>query len=1066
MSELLDDKYLSVEEDSLYDICHYGRGHKDGGHSGRYPWGSGDTAFQRPNDFYSYVMNLRKKGLSEVEIATGLNMSTTELKAYHAVAGSFSRQEKVEMIKKLKEQGVDENGEPLSNERIGQIVGERLNPDKKPIPEPTVRSLLNEEVENRKNAALNTAKFLMSQVDEKGMIDVGAIVEKEISQITGIGVSKEKLNQALVIAEAEGYVVNYGSVEQATHPGQRINYRLLCPPGTPKSQAYNYKDVHQITDYYSEDNGKTFREAFHYPKAMNPDRVMIRYAEEGGKQKDGVIEIRRGVKDLSLGSANYAQVRILVDNGGGINDRYLKGMAIYSDGKDMPEGVDVIFNTNKTLGTPKMDVLKKVEENLKKNPDNPFGARIIEKGGQNYYDDPNGEFIDPITGNRQSLGLINKRAEAGEWGGWSKEIPSQMLSKQPKATIAKQLSISAKNRVNEYNEIMSINNPTVKAKMLEDYANNCDKAAVNLKAARFDGAAYHVILPSKTLKDNEVYAPNFKDGTQLALVRFPHAGTFEIPILTVNNSNKECIETIGPNSKDAIGINSNVAERLSGADFDGDSVLTIPTNTVGGVKIQSTDMLPGFPFDTGTYGSDAKDGKRKDANGVNHYYRNGLEYKHITENYKQIQMGVVSNLITDMTLQGASPDEMARAVRHSMVIIDAYKHDLDYTGSYVDNNISELKQKYQKHSSEDKYGGASTLISLAKNDKQVNKRAEGAFILDQEGNPDNGHILTLKDPYNDIYLDEKTGKTYNQKDKKTVYIDPKTGEKLYHDTNEAYTKIQLNKDDDKSPEVKAYVKIDDRYKVARYFVEPDQYKDLYYKDSNGNFVNVDLNKNKVTSEKVQVKIARMVLAKDAKDLSSGTIQEEYYAEYANKLKSLANQARLDYLYFNDHPIPYSREAEKKYKEEVDSLEFKVSQAELNQPRERAAQILAGSIVKRVIEESDQEMTKEEVMKLKQNELTKARAKYNAKNARFNITEKEWEAIQNGAFSKNRLLQILRYADQEVVKKLATPKDEVKLNDADIRRIKGLSSKGETNAAIAARLHISVSTVIKYLGEDE
>ena len=56
--------------------------------------------------------------------------------------------------------------------------------------------------------------------------------------------------------------------------------------------------------------------------------------------KDGVIEIRSGVDDLSLGDSHYAQVRILVDG-----NTYLKGMAVYSD--DLPDGVDVMFNTNK-----------------------------------------------------------------------------------------------------------------------------------------------------------------------------------------------------------------------------------------------------------------------------------------------------------------------------------------------------------------------------------------------------------------------------------------------------------------------------------------------------------------------------------------------------------------------------------------------------------------------------------------------------------------------------------------------------------------------------------------------
>ena len=66
------------------------------------------------------------------------------------------------------------------------------------------------------------------------------------------------------------------------------------------------------------------------------------------------MEIRRGVPDLDLGNSHYAQVRIMVDN-----SHYLKGMAMYSD--KMPDGVDVMFNTNKPSGTPKMKVFKEIK---------------------------------------------------------------------------------------------------------------------------------------------------------------------------------------------------------------------------------------------------------------------------------------------------------------------------------------------------------------------------------------------------------------------------------------------------------------------------------------------------------------------------------------------------------------------------------------------------------------------------------------------------------------------------------------------------------------------------------
>lgn len=1037
-----DDEFLSVETDSLKVICYSGVGHLDGGHSGRYPWGSGDNSFQRPDDFYAFVRNRENKGLSETEIARGLNMSTTELRAYKAAAYHFRRKDMVDKVKKLKE-----DNENITNTEIGEILGKEYN-DGKPINESTIRSLLHPEREANTNAAFKTAEFLMKQVDEKGIIDVGKIVNKEL------GVSESKLNEALTIAQANGYELLLGSVQQQANPNQRTPLRVLAPKDTPKSAVYDYKNVHHITEYHSDDNGKSFRK-HQDPVSMDSKRVMIRYAEEGGKQKDGVIEIRRGVKDLSLGSSHYAQVRILVDN-----DHYLKGMAVYSDGKDMPDGVDIIFNTKKPLGTPKMKVLKETKDNLDKDPDNPFGATIKE-GGQSYYDDPKGKFIDPITGNKQSLSLINKVREEGEWSEWSKDIPSQFLSKQPIEMISKQLNKSVIDKQKDYDEIMKVTNPTVRAKLLDDFANDVDAVSVELKSATIPGTRYHVILPSKTLKDDEVFAPNFPDGTQLALVRFPHEGTYQIPILTVNNHNKECLETIGNQSTDAIGISAKAASRLSGADFDGDTVITIPTNQAG-IKVRSTAELEGLKdFDTDIY---AYTEMKKDEEGNEHYFRNGIEYKRINEDYKQIQMGIVSNLITDMTLQGATPDELARATRYSMTIIDSYKHKLDYKSCELDNDIKSLHLKYQKKAR----GGASTLISLAGNVKTINQRAQGKYILDQAGNKDNGNELFLANPYDRIFIDRKTGKTYTDKDKRTVNIDPKTGEKLYRETGDAYTKVTYIDSNGVKRQSPAYLNIDGSYKRPRVDVSDKEimstYKDknLYYRNDSGEFIKVT-SKNEINVVKTTMKVEKMKLVNDANELSSGTLQEKYYADYANKLKDMANKARLNYLYDSSHPIPYSPEARLQYDNEVKSLEHKVAKAELNAPKERAANLLAAAIVKEKIEASDSELTPDDIQKMRNNELVKARLRYGAHNMRFQVTEKEWEAIQKGAVSNNRLKSILRYADQDVIRKLATPREEIKITDSDIMRIKGLSERGETNAAIAKRLGISISTVAKYLG---
>lgn len=301
-----------------------------------------------------------------------------------------------------------------------------------------------------------------------------------------------------------------------------------------------------MKDYVSHDDGETFDPKFVYPKSMDSKRLQIRYSEDGGELKDGVVEIRRGVDDLSLGESHYAQVRILVDG-----SHYIKGMAVYSD--DLPDGVDVVFNTNKKKGTPKMDVLKPIKDD----PDNPFGSLIKEgvndpdnptsvKGGQSYYYDKNG---------KKQLSLINKRAEEGDWGEWADKLPSQFLSKQSRTLIKKQLNLAAADKQSEFDEICSLTNPTVKKALLKSFADDCDAAAVHLQAAALPRQKYQVILPLTSIKDNEVYAPNYKNGETVALVRYPHGGTFEIPVLTVNNKQAEGRRVLGNTPADAIGIN-------------------------------------------------------------------------------------------------------------------------------------------------------------------------------------------------------------------------------------------------------------------------------------------------------------------------------------------------------------------------------------------------------------------------------------------------------------------------------------------------------------------------------
>lgn len=667
-------------------LIHYGMPRR----SGRYPWGSGEDPYQHGRDFLGRIEELKKNGWEETpeNIKNEFGLTTTQYRAQKGIAKDERRMLNVARAKSLKEDG-------LGDSEIARKLSEELNRN---VNESTVRSWLNSESESRMKKARETADFIREQIEKRGMIDIGAGVAQELN------ISKEKLDQALVILQSEGYPVYGGRVPQVTNPSQKTTIKVVCPKGTEHKDIYNYENVHSLNEYISRDGGDSYERKFHYPSSMDSKRLMIRYNEDGGIEKDGVIELRRGVPDLSLGESRYSQVRILVDG-----DRYLKGMALYSD--NMPDGVDVVFNTNKHRGTDMRDVLKKIKDD----PDNPFGSAIkdVTQGGQYWYDPKTGERVSASTKGAK-LGLINKRADEGDWTEWKDALPSQFLAKQSLSLAKKQLNLAKADRQAEFDEISSLTNPTIKKHLLMKFADECDSAAVHLQAAALPGQKYHVIIPITTMKDNEVYAPNYENGTQLALIRYPHGGTFEIPILKVNNKQPLAKKVIGTDSIDAIGINSKVAERLSGADFDGDTVMCIPTNDQGGkVKIISTPPLKGLEgFDPKSSYPERKGMK---------YMKDPVTGKDST----QMQMGVISNLITDMTLKGATQDELARAVRHSMVVIDAGKHKLDYKQSELDNNIAALKKRYQTTVDADgtvHTGGASTLLSRSKGEQSVLKR--------------------------------------------------------------------------------------------------------------------------------------------------------------------------------------------------------------------------------------------------------------------------------------------------------------------------------------------------------
>ena len=664
------------------DLAHYGVKRK----SGRYPWGSGKDPHQHSGDLLSTIKDLKAKGLSETEIAKGLGMTTTQFRAQKSIAKNEKRKADAAMVARLKEKG-------MSNTAIGRRMG---------INESSVRALLDPTLKERAGSTEALAKELKKSVGKDGLVDVGLGVE------TNLGVTGTKLKTATAMLEAEGYHVHKVKVTQQT-TGKQTEMKVLVPPGMDYKTVLARRGEIKAPGVNVEDRGRTVY-GIEKPTAISSKRLKVRYGPEGGTDMDGVIELRRGVKDLSLGGSNYAQVRISIDG-----THFLKGMAMYSD--DIPKGYDIRFNTNKKKTDNKLDALKP----MKDDPANPFGA-VIRK--QMHYE----------SGGKKKLSGINIVNDEGTWGDWSKTLSSQFLSKQPVSLAKQQLQKVRDKRKAEFEEIMALTNPAVKKKLLQSFADSCDSDAVDLKAASLPRQASQVILPVPKMKPTEVYAPNFKHGEKVVLVRHPHGGRFEIPELTVNNKDPHARRSIGSKVKDAIGIHPKVAERLSGADFDGDSVLCIPNNSG---KVKTSPALKGL----------------KDFDPKASYPK----YKGMTPMSKertQLEMGKISNLITDMTIAGATQSEIARAVRHSMVVIDAHKHELNYKQSEIDNGIGALKKKYQGGTT----GGAASLISRA-----------GSTA----------------------YLPERKARSAS----KGGPIDKKTGRKVWEETGRTYKKPIFDKND-------------------------------------------------------------------------------------------------------------------------------------------------------------------------------------------------------------------------------------------------------------------------------
>lgn len=993
MEFIFEDSAIYQEKPSLDDLMHYGVKYR----SGRYPYGSGEDPYQHDRDFLGRVDELKKQGWKETAENVKKEFGIT-LEQYRNEKSWATEERKLYQLKTAQRY---RDKEGLGATEIGRRMG---------VSESTVRGWFEADRETKLMSGRNTAEFLKKELKTKKMIDVGPGVEIEL------GISRRQLDYALwILKDREGYELHAGRFDQVTNPSQKTTQSVLCLPGTPAKAIYNLADVKTITEYASRDGGQTFTK-FQYPESMDSKRLKVRYADEKdrlgitGDDKDGLVEIRRGCKDLSLGPDHYSQVRILVDG-----KKYIKGMAVYGDDKDFPPGVDVIFNTNKKSTGNKLDALK----DIKNDPDNPFGSLISPKGQSTYKDSKGNE----------KLSLINKRANEGDWSEWKDTLPSQFLAKQSIHLARKQLDLAKADKLAEFDDIKSINNSTIRKYYLQKFADECDSAAVHLKAAALPGQKYHVIIPINTLKDNEIYAPQYPDGTKLALIRYPHGGTFEIPILTVNNKNALGKQVITKDSMDAVGITKKNADRLSGADFDGDTVMCIPTHdSKGRVKITSTKELEGLKgFDPkAEYGPETYKGRKIKL----------MKDEKTGTDSTQSEMGRISNLITDMTLANASPDELARAVRHSMVVIDAGKHKLDYKKSEIDNNIAGLRQKYQAKLDKNgnvRYGGASTLLSRSSGESTVDRR-QGTPRINQKGKswydpskPEGALIYKLSDK---LYYPVRT----TDKEKGTVTLTTSDGKKITYDANDRA----------------AY----EKYNPVRR-VDPKT-KEVTFTNKDGTIT--------YKVKKQGQKSTNMADTDDAYTLVSKYRypMELLYADYANNMKALANSARKELAYTNKSQ--YSSAAAKKYKNEVESLKNKLNTASVNAPREREANRRANVEIQQKLAE-DPTIKSKDKKKLAQQAITKYRSEVGSVNRRdrnINITDAEWEAIQAGAISETQLKKILNNADPDVLRERATPRSSKQLSTAQQNRIKAMSNSNYTIAQIAEMLHISPTTVNKYL----
>ena len=967
--DMLDQELYSENEEVLE---HVGVSKRDGAEigSGRYRLGSGDNPYQHLEGLYGEYRKLKKQGYTDGEIAEQLHMSSGDMRGRLQYYQALKNNKRIEDAVMYLDKG-------YSKAEIAEKLG---------VSQSTVNNYLNAASEVREDKIISTRNALKDKIDEVGWVEIGKGTEN------WMGVKRTLLDAAATTLYDDGYELYSDLRVMQGGSGKYTTLKVLAKPGMTRGEVLADKGNINATmaDVRSRDGGLTFDKKGP-PVNISSKRIDIRYADDpiSGTDMDGVIELRRGVPDLSLGNAHYAQVRIAVDG-----KYYAKGMAVYSD--DLPDGVDIRVNSNKPRSGGIEKALKP-QEHINKDPNlpidenNPFGAYTKQEyeltKASNYY-------IDPKTGEKKqsALNFVN---EEGGWEKWKKSLSSQFLGKQPPELAKQQLNIDAIQRQREFDEIKSLTNPVLRSKLLYDFADNCDSAAADLHAASLPRQATATIVPAVSLKENQIYAPRMKEGEEVVLIRYPHGGIFEIPRLTVTHRNQESRDRIGNAAIDAVCINPKTASILSGADFDGDTVLVIPTKGHNILNKKPYEALKSFdPHEQYAMTQEEIDsGKVK-------LWKKGSTVEHT-------QMGRISNLITDMTLQGAPDDDIIRAVKHSMVIIDVGKHKLNWKQSEIDNDIAGLKKQYQKKvdpvTGKIKYGGAGTLLSRAKGQESV-QAVKSYSNINEKGKP-------WYDPTKPEGAKIKVLDTEMIPDRKKLYLkDPVTGKKTgeYEWQTVGY-----------------------KYK-QRKSKHMDEVDDAYTLTSGG-----------------------------SKEFP-GTEIEGVYAEYANRMKAMANEARKEYIKSRNETEKKNPTAVQTYAKEVAHLNYQLNEAKKNAPLERRAQGLAQMEVELV--KQNQDLSKSEESKLMDKSLKKAREIVGASRYRIKISDKEWEAIQAGAVSKTTQDEIFRFADSDRLRELAMPKTQQEIPKLYINTAKSMLDRGYTLQEVAERFDVSPSTLSRAIND--